>query len=63
MIRRLRDAFGAERLMWATDCPYQVQTGTPIATRSSWSAAGSIFSPPTIASGCCARRPQRVFFS
>lgn len=25
MIRRLRDAFGAERLMWASDCPYQVQ--------------------------------------
>ena len=25
MIRRLRDAFGPERLMWATDCPYQVQ--------------------------------------
>ena len=27
MIRRLLDAFGAERLMWATDCPYQVQEG------------------------------------
>lgn len=27
MIRTLRDAFGAERLMWATDCPYQVQEG------------------------------------
>lgn len=27
MIRRLRDAFGAERLMWASDCPYQVGTG------------------------------------
>ncbi|MCB1229113.1 MAG: amidohydrolase [Verrucomicrobiae bacterium] len=27
MIRRLRDAFGAERLMWASDCPYQVQNG------------------------------------
>lgn len=27
MIRRLRDAFGSERLMWATDCPYQVQRG------------------------------------
>lgn len=27
MIRQLRDAFGAERLMWATDCPYQVQNG------------------------------------
>jgi predicted TIM-barrel fold metal-dependent hydrolase len=27
MIRRLRDAYGAGRLMWATDCPYQVQKG------------------------------------
>jgi predicted TIM-barrel fold metal-dependent hydrolase len=27
MIRRLLDAFGPERLMWATDCPYQVQQG------------------------------------
>jgi len=25
MLRRLRDAFGAERLMWASDCPFQVQ--------------------------------------
>jgi predicted TIM-barrel fold metal-dependent hydrolase len=25
MIRSLRDAYGAERLMWASDCPYQVQ--------------------------------------
>jgi predicted TIM-barrel fold metal-dependent hydrolase len=25
MIRRLLEAFGRERLMWATDCPYQVQ--------------------------------------
>lgn len=25
MIRRVLDAFGAERLMWASDCPYQVQ--------------------------------------
>lgn len=27
MIRELRDAYGAERLMWASDCPYQVQKG------------------------------------
>lgn len=27
VIRRLRDAYGAGRLMWATDCPYQVQPG------------------------------------
>lgn len=25
MIRQLRDAYGPKRLMWATDCPYQVQ--------------------------------------
>ncbi len=27
MIQKLRDTFGAQRLMWATDCPYQVQDG------------------------------------
>ena len=27
MIRRVLDAFGPERLMWATDCPFQVQKG------------------------------------
>ena len=27
MIHRLAHAFGTDRLMWATDCPYQVQDG------------------------------------
>lgn len=27
MTRRLLDSFGPDRLMWATDCPYQVQEG------------------------------------
>jgi predicted TIM-barrel fold metal-dependent hydrolase len=27
MIVRLRDAFGANRIMWASDCPYQVVRG------------------------------------
>ena len=27
MIRTLRDAYGANRLMWATDCPYQAGEG------------------------------------
>ena len=27
MIRRLRDAFGPQRLMWASDCPFQVEQG------------------------------------
>ena len=27
LIRKLRDTFGASRLMWASDCPFQVQEG------------------------------------
>ena len=27
MIQKLRDTFGARRLMWASDCPFQVQDG------------------------------------
>ena len=27
MIKRVRDAFGADRLMWASDCPFQVGAG------------------------------------
>ncbi len=27
MVRRLIDAYGPQRLMWATDCPYQVEKG------------------------------------
>jgi predicted TIM-barrel fold metal-dependent hydrolase len=27
MIRQLRDAYGARRLMWASDCPFQVVEG------------------------------------
>lgn len=27
MIRRLRDSYGARRLMWGSDCPYQVEAG------------------------------------
>ena len=25
MIKRLFEAFGPQRLMWASDCPYQIQ--------------------------------------
>jgi predicted TIM-barrel fold metal-dependent hydrolase len=27
MVRRLRDTYGASRLMWASDCPFQVEDG------------------------------------
>jgi predicted TIM-barrel fold metal-dependent hydrolase len=32
MIRQVRDAYGANRLMWASDCPYQVQGNYDYAT-------------------------------
>ena len=31
MIRRVRDAFGASRLMWGSDSPFQVQNGNTYA--------------------------------
>jgi predicted TIM-barrel fold metal-dependent hydrolase len=27
LIRQVRDAFGAQRVMWASDCPFQVDPG------------------------------------
>jgi predicted TIM-barrel fold metal-dependent hydrolase len=27
LVKTLRDTFGARRLMWASDCPYQVEDG------------------------------------
>jgi predicted TIM-barrel fold metal-dependent hydrolase len=27
MIQKLRDVYGASRLMWASDCPFQVEKG------------------------------------
>ena len=27
MIRRLLDSFGPDRLMWASDCPFQINPG------------------------------------
>lgn len=27
MVRQLRDAYGADRLMWASDCPFQLENG------------------------------------
>ena len=34
LVRRLRDAYGSKRLMWATDCPYQLEKGAAGETHS-----------------------------
>ena len=31
MIRQLRNAYGADRLMWASDCPFQLENGNTYA--------------------------------
>lgn len=38
MIRTLRDAYGSKRLMWATDCPYQLDKG-PAGEEHSYAAS------------------------
>jgi predicted TIM-barrel fold metal-dependent hydrolase len=41
MIRTLRDAYGSKRLMWATDCPYQLDRG-PAGEEHSYAASLSL---------------------
>jgi predicted TIM-barrel fold metal-dependent hydrolase len=63
MIRRLLDAFGQERLMWASDCPYQVQA--PHAYRDSIELVRSRldFLTPQNRDWLLAKTAERVFFN
>ena len=58
MIRRLLEAFGPKRLMWASDSPYQTRGRTRTRRRSPSSATGWTCRRRT-ASGCWRRRPRR----
>ena len=63
MIRRLRDAFGAERLMWATDCPYQVQQGHTYLDSIELIRSRLDFLSSEDRLGLLQKTAQRVFFS
>jgi predicted TIM-barrel fold metal-dependent hydrolase len=62
MIRRVRDAFGAERLMWASDCPYQVGPGQNYADAIRLVREGLDFLDETERTAILRDTAARVFF-
>ncbi|MFM8468530.1 MAG: amidohydrolase family protein [Limisphaerales bacterium] len=63
MIRRLRDTFGPQRLMWATDCPYQVQRGHTYADSIALIRDRLDFLSTTDRDWMLRRTAERVFFA
>lgn len=63
MIRRMRDAYGAERLMWASDCPYQVGPGHNYADAIRLVREGLDFLSAAERSAILHDTAERVFFS
>ena len=63
MIRRVRDAFGANRLMWASDCPYQVGPGHDYASAIRLVREGLDFLSAEERTSILHDTAERVFFS
>jgi predicted TIM-barrel fold metal-dependent hydrolase len=63
MIRRVLDAYGAERLMWATDCPYQVQGAHTYRASIDLILSGTEFLNETDKSWILRDTAKKVFFS
>ena len=63
MIRRVRDAFGAERIMWASDCPFQVQQGHTYQSSIDLIKRELEFLSPDDREWILRKTAERVFFS
>jgi predicted TIM-barrel fold metal-dependent hydrolase len=63
MIRECRDHFGAERLMWASDAPFQVESGHTYEDSISLIRDRLDFLTPSDREWMLARTARRVFFS
>lgn len=63
MIRELRDSYGAERLMWATDCPFQAMRGHTYADSIALIRDRLDFLSETDKQWMLRGTAQRVFFS
>jgi predicted TIM-barrel fold metal-dependent hydrolase len=63
LIRTLRDAFGSHRLMWASDCPFQVQKGHTYADSIALIRDRLDFLTPEEKSWMLHRTAERVFFT
>ncbi|TVQ03684.1 MAG: amidohydrolase [Planctomycetaceae bacterium] len=62
MIRRVRDAFGAERLMWASDCPFQVDPGHTYAESIDLIRSGLDFLTAAERDQMLRKTAERVYF-
>lgn len=62
MIRRLRDCFGADRLMWASDCPFQVEGGHSYAASIDLIRTGLSFLTDADRTALLRGTAERVFF-
>ncbi len=62
MIQYLRDAYSAGRLMWASDCPYQVQDGHNYADSINLIRDGLKFLTPVEKEWMLRKTAERVFF-
>lgn len=63
MIRECRDAFGARRLMWASDCPFQVDPGHSYRDSISLIREKLEFLTPEDRAWMLRKTAERVFFS
>lgn len=63
MIKRVYEAFGPERLMWATDCPYQVVGGHKYKDSIDLIKTGLDFLSPGDKDWLLRKSAERVFFS
>jgi len=63
LVRKLRDAFGAQRLMWASDCPFQVQNGHTYADSIAVIRERLDFLTPEDKEWMLRLTAQKVFFS
>ncbi len=62
MIRQLRDAFGAERLMWASDCPFQSAEGQGYGSSIALVQDGLDFLSATDKEWMLRKTAEKVFF-
>lgn len=63
LVRKLRDSFGANRLMWASDCPYQVQEGHSYADSIAVIRDHLDFLTPEDKQWMLRKTAEKVFFS
>jgi predicted TIM-barrel fold metal-dependent hydrolase len=62
MIRTVTDAFGPDRLLWGSDCPYQLQAGNNYGDAVSLVARGLDFLSPADRGAILRDNARRLFF-